>query len=717
MSRTHRALRTESAPGAVAAPEARPGLGPFVIYPMRTGPAAGSKAPPSFSDYLVLLWQHRWLILGAAAVAVLLAYVISHQMPRLYEATLTIDVDRQSTSGILNPEVVQNSPTDMDQFMATQIKLVQSDSVLRPVATKYHLLQEEQQFKGLPPERRQAAEQAPITLKQFKVNRPPNTYLLQLSYRNANPELASNVANAIAASYVEVLQRIRMRSWLGVSSFTDEQLAEIRSRMEQSGEELMRFEREIGMVNPDERTNIVSSRMVQINGDYAKATSDRAAKEAAYEAVRNGSLDSTLASPQGETLKRLIERRDDALQKFADIKSVFGENHPEYRRARALLQELEAQLNATRQNVVKRVESEMEESRFREANLRREFDRAKHESDQLNAEISKYRTLKEKADADRGLYNELVRKVGEAQITAGLQGTGVRVADPARASVKPVSPSVGLNCAAAFALAILLSVLGVIVFDANDMRVRTADDLRSASSSEVLGILPSVPAWRKRRSLSRDGSKTTLIHRRETSAGTVAHYDEAVRMLRSSLLAGASTPNGRCVLIASARRREGRSTTAANLAMSFAELGKRTVLVDADLVNPTLHTLFYAAPPKIGLVEVLKGEAQWKDVIVHQGSRPLLHLLPSGARTERGAELLNSGLPWLLEDLARNYDIVLVDSPAFLQNAQAVEIARTASSVLIVTRAGGTDEHSLQNLLAYLDRLNANVLGIVLNGA
>src|SRR5262249_8934963 len=210
-----------------------PGLSPEIH-------AAAPSVP--LSHYLWILRRHWWKILLFVISAVTATVVASSRIRPVYEATATIDIDRQMPSGIIGQEAVRTVNNDSEQFLATQARLIQSDSVLRPIVRQYKLLNTEEQTSGVPP---QSFEDAPVLLKNLKVTRPPNTYLLLISYRSTDRRLAADVANGIARSYLEHTYNIRFRSSASLSAFMERQLEELKAKMERSSAALVQFEREL----------------------------------------------------------------------------------------------------------------------------------------------------------------------------------------------------------------------------------------------------------------------------------------------------------------------------------------------------------------------------------------------------------------------------------------------------------------------------------------
>jgi uncharacterized protein involved in exopolysaccharide biosynthesis len=281
--------------------------------------------------YLWVLRRHLWKILAFIATCVLVTAVISARIKPIYEATATMEVDRQAPSEVVGQNSTSSTDTDdADQFLATQIRLLQSDAVLRPVAEQFHLLHTEGHLKGKSTEKAQEAARSPVELSNLKVIRPPNTYLLLISYRSIDPVLAADVANAIATSYLNHTYDIRIRSSASLSSFMEKQLDELKAKMESSNLALAKFEKDFDVVNPEEKTNILSARLLQLNTDYTAAQGERVSKEAAWNAMKSGSLEAAQVSSQGADLAQLSQSLNQARQRFALVKSTYGPTHPEY---------------------------------------------------------------------------------------------------------------------------------------------------------------------------------------------------------------------------------------------------------------------------------------------------------------------------------------------------------------------------------------------------
>jgi capsular exopolysaccharide synthesis family protein len=673
--------------------------------------AAPASVP--LAHYLWILRSHWWQILLFVTCAVTATLLVSMRLVPVYESTATIDIDRQMPSAIIGQESTRTLSNDSDQFLATQVKLIQSDSVLRPVAQQYKLLDLEAEGAAAGAAKLAGSEDAPVLLKNLKVTRPPNTYLLLISYRSADPRLAAAAANAIARSYLEHTYEIRFKSSASLSAFMEKQLEELKAKMERSSEALAQFERELNVINPEEKTSILSARLLQLNTEYTNAQAERVRKEAAFRSVAGGSLEAAQVSSQGEALKKLSERLDEEQQKFAEIKAHYGPNHPEFRKASLELAELQRQLQRGKENIGQRVEVEYRESLNRESMLRKAVSETKAEFDGLNARSFEYQSLKQEATADKNLYEELVRKIKEATINSGFQNSAIRIADMARPAAKAVSPNIELNVLLAFVFSTLMALAVAVLCDLLNNTVRDPEQIARALSTEVIGTLPAVKELHGRMIASGDNSTALAPHDSSQAMG-FSTFQEAIRTLRNSILLTDFDRRIRTLMITSSAPAEGKSTTATYLAAAHAQQGRRTLLIDGDLRRPSIHRRFdlQSAP---GLSNYLTSGTPWRTVLQKRDGLPTLDILLAGPPSRRAADLVGSGLDTLLEEAAAEYDLVVLDSPPLLGFPEPLQMAAAVDGVLVVALAGRTNRKALGSAVNTLKRLRANIVGVVLN--
>jgi capsular exopolysaccharide synthesis family protein len=673
------------------------------------------------SHYLWILRRHRWKIAAFVAMCVLVTAVVSARLQPIYESTATVDVDRQAPSEVVGEDSTRaTSLNDADQFLATQIKLIQSDAVLRPVAEQFHLLDSEQQLKGMNLEEAQERARAPVALGRLKVTRPPNTYLLLISYRSPDPVLAANVANAIVNSYLAHSYEIRIRSSASLSTFMEKQIDELKAKMEKSGMDLAQFEKDLDVINPEEKTNILSARLLQLNTEYTTAQADRVSKEAAWNAMKSGSLEAAQVSSQGQDLAKLSDSLNQARQRFALVKSTYGSTHPEYRKAADELAEVQREFDSARSNIADRIAVEYREALNREQMLQKAVAETKAEWDSLNSRSFEYQQLKREADNDKTLYDELIRKIREADINAGFQNNNIRIADLARPPLHPVFPNIKLNLILAFLFSTLLAVAAALLYDTLDTTLRDPKEARRFLGTDVIGTMPvdrlaaQLPKSAATVPAAAIVAQTARNEKRKGYYRSTSDFEESVRTIRNTILLSDFEGRLRSIMLTSAAPSEGKTTIAAHLAIANADRGKKTLLIDGDLRRPSIHAKF-GLTPREGLSNVLTGELPWQDVVVPVEGRPNLSILPAGPGSHRAADLMGPRLATLLDEFAKEYDLAILDSPPLLGFAECLQMATAADGVLIISQAGETKRKAVAEVISVLNRVRANIVGVVLN--
>jgi len=687
------------------------------VYQAHAEPPDSEAATLPLSHYLWLLNRDKWKLLAFVTVVVASTIIVSSRMTPYYQSTATIDVDRMMPTGVLGQDANGTRATvnDSDQFLSTQVDLIQSDSVLRPVVQQLKLPPKE---IGIPKTPSVRAQDAPIKLSRLSITRPPKTYLLQISYRSPDPELAAAVANAVAKSYMNHTYSIRFQASTDLASFVTKQLDELRAKMETSSSALAQFEKELNVIDPEQKTSILSARLLQLNTDYTTAQSDRVKIESVARLVRSGSIEGIEAShDEGEQFRKLEDHLNEEEEKFDQAKTQYGPNHPEYKKAAARVAELQRQFEALKREIVQRVEVEYRQAVNREQMLQQNLNQSKAEFDSLNSRSLEYKALKRDADADKTLYEELTKKINEAGINSGFQGSSIRLADLARPALRPVFPRTRLNALIALLGSTLLG-MGVVFFtDSLDHTIRDPDQIRRELQTEVLGALPVVKSWRghlpgSHPGKTADSSKPQLIFddgRHATDA-----YEEAMRTLRDSILLPNLANPPRTLLMTSATPREGKTTTAVHFAVVHSQQKRRTLLIDADLRRPSVYG-HLGVNNDHGLTDVVNGHAEWRTLLQTPHGLPDLAVLPAGRPSRRAADGLGKTLSVLLDDAQKDFDLIICDAPPLLGFAESLQIAALVDGIIVVALAGRTQRPALASVVGNLRRLNVNVMGVVLN--
>lgn len=675
-------------------------------------------AGASLAHLSKILRRQKWIVFGCIFLMTSAAVALTFALPKLYRATATIKIDRHSPG----PDPAQNSPIDdMDQVINTQVHLAASDPVLRPIADKYRLLEQEHQlrrflFWELGPEEARRKRGAPVDLKRLKVSRPPNTYLIDISYRAYSPQLAAAVANAVARSLIAHANDTESRSYRQVSAVIGGDIAELRAKMNASARRLARFEKELNVLDPEQRTTIMTARLAQLNTEFTAAQAERLHLEATLEGV---SQSRTLAAAQAAEaqgrstlLDNTLERLDAARQQFAAARSYYGDNHPEYRKAKEQVAELQSQVQRLETGLREKTAAEYRQAVGREERLRGTLAQTKAEADSTKELALQYDQLKSEADNDKKLYQDLETRTREAQVSSQLRDATIQIAAEARPPDEPVFPRLSINVPIAIVVSLLFGIFGALLRDAFDT---TFCDAEEAASRLRLDVLAAIPGARRLPHVSRPEELFGMAGHRARPRGTelAARYGQAIRALRNALSPATLDRSLRSVLVTSPNASEGKSTTAVNLAIAFAQIGKRVLLLDADLRRPSLHK-YFNIDAVAGLSDVL-AQSVPVDGAISKIRDLELHILPAGRPSGHASDLISMGFAAVLETVSVDFDLVIVDGPPVLGIAETQEMAGLVDGVLLLTKAASTTGRAVAEALATLVRVRTNILGVVMN--
>ena len=696
--------------------EQRP-ISPSVLFPAmeRDSPLNG----PSLSQYLWIVKRHRWKLLGFVIFSVIATVIVSKRLTPLYESTAVIDIDRQTPAAVLGAEsTTAVNSADVENYLTTQEQIVQSDAVLRPVVEKYHLLTPA--MRKLANDRLLSSrlKDAPTELHGLKITRPLHTFLLLISYRSPDPQLSADVVNEIARSYIRHTYDIRYQAASQMTGYMEKQLEELKAKMERSAGALANLERDLDVINPEEKTNVFSARLLHLDNDLTAAQVDRATKEAAYNAVKSGSLPAAEASDQGEQLRELEAKLNESTERFAEVKTQFGSSHPVYNKAAGQVSELQSEVDLLRRRIVERVGIDYQQAVNRESLLRQDMTRAKAEFDQMNARSFEYKALKQEADTDKALYEELIRKIREAGINASFEGSSIRLADVARPALYPSFPKTTLNALLALLGSTIIGLSIILLMDALDTTVLDSEHLQRELR---VPLLPSLPIGKfavgilPLQDLPADPEASfNGVPAKDSMTVPNGAFDEAIRTLRSSILLSAGLEHHpRSILVTSASPAEGKSTIAVYLAAAHSLQQRRTLLIDGDMRRPVIKL---GVSNDRGLSDVVNGTMHWREAVQTPYAYPDLDILSAGPSSRRVADRIGMVLRSILDEAEREYDLVVIDSPPLLGFAEPLEIAALADGVIIVARAGRTNRSAVASVVEQLKRVRANVIGIVLNG-
>jgi polysaccharide biosynthesis transport protein len=533
----------------------------------------------------------------------------------------------------------------------------------------------------------------------------PQSNFLRLSYQSSDRELAENTLNTWTTQFVSVAADLKKRNLVEFSRILEGQLEFARKSLEDAERALEGFR--VHTITLPAEGGPVAAGLEATRDPAMKSFFDqklqydnlRHDREAVEKAIANATAGSapfeglllipSVTQNQGSEALREAFKQQYALQaELAAKRTAFTDE---------FLKDLILRLNTIQQVTIPGLANQvLVQLRERETDYQKRIAGASKEMQAIPTRTIEEMRLRRAVTISDGLYTTLKTRYAEAKLAEAGAVPDVNVLDPAVAPLSPTKNTAPGIMAAAFLGGIALAVGLALLLDRLDKRFRYPEQATESLGLPIVGVVPRLP-------------KTGVDTR---SPEQVLQLVEAFRSLRLHVIHAVRGPLR--IAVSSAAPGDGKSLVSANLAMSFAEAGFRTVLVDGDTRRGSLHTMF-GATPKFGFTEFLFGEVELESVLVPTGHDKLT-LIACGRRHHRSPEFLASPrLQSLMEALSARYDVVILDSPPLAAGIDGYVLATAAGNLAMVVRIGQTERRLAEAKLAVADRLPINVIGAVLN--
>jgi capsular exopolysaccharide synthesis family protein len=624
--------------------------------------------------------------------------------------------------------VIDSGDSDYSVDMETQIKVLQSDATSYLVI-KALSLDTSPEFGGSPGKHMEGSLQVDSPsqsgiLNAFRggltITALPATRILEIRYSSHNPKLAALIVNQVIQSYIEQNLKARFEATAQTSDWLTKQLADLQLKVEISQQKLVEYQREHGIVGLDDKENIITSKLAELNRALTTVEGQRMQSEAAYHMALSGSpelLQHTIPG-QVDALGSLRTKEAELRTQMAASTAQFGPNYPKVKELSAQLDEVENQSQAELKRAVSRARAEYTEALEHEKVLGAAFEKQKQEANTLSQSEIEYSLLKQNSESYRTLYDGLLQRLKEAGVAAGLKSSNIQIVDQARVPTAPYAPNMPRSLMGGLLMGCFLGVLTVFLFESLDNTVRTPEEAELISSLSAMGIIPTHRASKKLQTSALQRATTNAPDHsvREIFSITRPRSEiaESYRALRTSILLASRSRPSKVLLVTSAMPKDGKTTTSINTAVVLAQSGSRVLLIDADLRRPSIHRAL-KLPNESGLSTWLSGADKDRPHVIPSGI-PNLDVLTTGPKPPYPAELFGlSAFGVMLDGFRSEYDHVVIDSPPVLSVTDAVLISVLADSVLLVIRSRQTTKGALRRSLDVLHQANACVMGIVLN--
>jgi polysaccharide biosynthesis transport protein len=712
-------------------------------------------------DHLGVLWKFKYSLGCCILVGILASAAYSFRQRPAYLASLQLEV-QDLNQNFMNARDVDptagTSPITPDGYVQVQVQVLQSDELLARVIKRLNLdarpeylaqagtpaqriarkLNVEKFLRFLPDQSaliiRKALDMPPagsetpqqqalqVAKANLKVKEAAQSSLVQLYYTAPDRHLPAEFLNALAAEFIAHTMETRWAGTERTVAWLNTRLRDMRNDLEQSERKLQDYARRSGVLETDGRQTVGEEKLRQIQAELSKAQADRTVLQAKHELITSSSPEQLPEVRDGLLLRDYNTRLADLERDRSQLAATMKPEHYKVQRADAQIAELKALIDKELNNIVGRIKNDYQAAQKREALLTQAYEQQfKAVSEQSERSIP-INVLKREVESNRQFYQDMLQKVNSAGIATAIRASNIRIVDAAREPLLPYKPDLVLNMGAGCMTGLLTGVLLCFVREARQLRNRKL--WKPGESSQLLkmpelGVIPTVRLSGRTMIRLHPGAPQGENNQLAAWEARPPMLNDSFHATLDSLLCNSHTQTApQMITITSALPQEGKSTIAGYLALALAEIGKRVLLIDADLRNPSLHERFMLKNES-GLSDFLQSATHDRVFPVRVSTNGIegnLWVLTSGPIAHNAPPLLASTrLATLLEDLRGQFDTILIDTPPVLLFPDARLLGRHSDGVVLVVRSNQNPLSVHQEAASLLQLSNNVLLGTILN--
>lgn len=649
--------------------------------------------------YWQIILERRWLVIIGFALCVLASIIYLLKAPKIFRATAIIQIDREAEGAFNARDIMLYAGREQD-YLQTQYRNLQSPTLLNRIFQELELGQLAEFQEARDP---LAALKGLITVAPVRLTR-----LVEVRVEHADRKLATNIANTLATTFVNNNLDSRGGKALDSVRWMENEAREKEKEVKQADEALQKYKEKHVMASLDASQNVVLQAYVQAQSEYNRAQSESlAATQAMQEVARlleqGTALDTIPEIAANPAIRELKVQLAGQRANLEALLTRYKDKWPDVIRARDLIASLERSLQAEAQKIYESMRNQQQIAKAKEARMLANLKEKEATVLEQNRLRIDYEVLQRKADQTKLLYNQLLARLQEQDLSSKNLANNMRIVDAATLPLKPVKPK-PLLVVALGVLGGLGLGLGLAFFVAYlDDSVKTQDDIEGHLRLPFLGYIPNIRA-------SNLAERDLHAHLQPRSAAS-----EGFRTLRAALALTPRAEKLRVISFTSTVPSEGKSLCASNFAIVTAQSGHRTLLVDADLRRPSVHKSFQVHAP-VGLADFLQNEVKQFDDIVHKTDVPGLDVICCGGIPATPSELIGSTrMQDFLDEIQKRYDRVILDCPPVSAVSDPLVISAKSDGVVFVTKFNKIRREHARRSVQRIQDAGIQILGVVIN--
>jgi capsular exopolysaccharide synthesis family protein len=688
-------------------------------------------------DYWHILLKRKWWFLGVLLGTVTLTLLVSFLMSPIYKVTTTLQILQDNPSAIMggqntDPLGALTGSSSLDKFYETQYNILKSPTLALGIIDHLNLREHptyktmEKDYPDDPP--RVIKERYALSMLDYlKVEPIKNSFLVDVSYRSTDKNLAWKVTEALPKEYLKLSMNTREQSYTTLREWLDKELVRLGQKLQDSERTLYAHGQKQDFLSLEEpEVNVVVKKYIAVSQALTTAQAEKANKEAQYRQIKEQGADAPLITNH-PLVTALRQSLIDLEGQVTGQSKIFGPNFPEHASINARMREVRQRLNQEVKRLEASIKADYEAATKSESLLQKEFDLQRSKMIDLQNDLVHHHVLKRDLQTNQTLYEGLLARMKEASVASTMVASNVSVITPAKDPYEPWLPKYLLFTVLAVVLGSMFGLGTSFFVEYMDDSIKTTEELEKICHISSLGVIPMVEteSWKLpigRESLKLPAPGATLLEGEEEGPSPVellsynepmSMLGEAIQHIRTSLLLSSSESPPKVIVITSGNPGEGKTTVSVNLAAALAGPDRRCVILDCDLRKARVHQVF-RQPVQPGLTNYLTGAAALEDVL-RTTSVPNLYFLPAGPTPPNPNELFSSSaFANLINHLRGEFDHVILDSPPIIGFADGRTISTIADGVLLAIRHHSTTREAGQLAMRLLSQSNSRILGGIL---
>jgi len=661
----------------------------------------------SIQDYLLIVRERIWIIVGILLAVLVLTTLVTINQTELYTAYATVRILRQENTIVQYEDVVNTDLRTAEDFN-TQVGIFETKTIVERVARRLKgddlVRFREPYLDGKDPEE---VEIGKILAENRKIIPKRLTWLVTVEYTHPDRELAAKVANLFAEEFILNNQIKNLDESMKAVEQLRKRAEAQRSKLEEIELQLQDYRELHNTVSFEDRSDIETEKLRSLNLTGADAKSALFDAESRWKLIQDyqekGKAVEDLAfiavSPLVQRLKAEIST---IKVEIASTSQRYRDKHPTMIKLRTSLQEAEAELVNVVKAEVEKVYSEMLRTKQRYEEAENAVAEQQELIQKLNRLSVDYDTLTRAAEVERGIYQQLVARRGETNITSDLANANATIEDKAVPPLNPSWPNFFLffgagafgGCALGVGFAFIVAFL--------DDRVKSSYDVETVVGSPLLGIISEV-----KNLLPIEKAKIVTSNMESQAA-------EGFRALHSSLKLNPESKEAQCILITSTAPGEGKSFVSSNLALTFASHGEKTLLIDCDLRLPNVAKSL-GLKNELGVIDYCYEKASFDEVVVKDAVEGL-DVIPTGGRANNPSQILSSGkFEEFLKEARTRYSRIIIDTPPVSAVSDSLLVLPLVDGVIYTIKFNAVKRKTVAINMRRLTDSNVPIFGAVLN--